>query len=62
MVISSGTLTPQRNRTPAFVDPYYMSGKGLITKSKTLARLNKSETLNDSRIAVAVLQGSTSQI
>lgn len=61
MVISSMTITPQRNRKLAFVGPYYMSGKGLITKAQTLARLQKSEALNDSRITVAVLQGSTSQ-
>lgn len=61
MVISSVTITPQRNRKLAFVGPYYMSGKGLITKTQTLPRLQKSEALNDSRLTVAVLQGSTSQ-
>lgn len=61
MVISSMTITPQRNRKLAFVGPYYMSGKGLITKKQTLSRLQKSEALNDSRITLAVLQGSTSQ-
>ncbi len=61
MVISSMTITPQRNRKLAFVGPYYMSGKGLITKTKTLPQLQKSAALNDSRMTVAVLQGSTSQ-
>jgi len=56
MVISSMTITPQRNRKLAFVGPYYMSGKGLITKKQTLSRLQKSEALNDSRITVAVLR------
>jgi len=61
MVISSVTITPQRNRTLAFVGPYYMSGKGLLTKSKTLAKLRTPEAMNDSNIAVAVLKDSTSQ-
>ena len=61
MVISSMTITPQRNRKLAFVGPYYMSGKGLITKSQALSRLQKPADLNDSRITIAVLQGSSSQ-
>lgn len=61
MVISSMTITPQRNRTLAFVGPYYMSGKGLITKSKTLAKLQSTGAMNDSSMSVAVLKDSTSQ-
>jgi len=61
MVISSMTITPQRNRKLAFVGPYYMSGKGLITKSKNLARLQNPEAMNDSKVTVAVLKDSTSQ-
>ena len=61
MVISSMTITPQRNRKLAFVGPYYMSGKGLLTKRKNLAKLQKPEAMNDSSISVAVLKDSTSQ-
>ncbi len=61
MIISSMTITPQRNRKLAFVGPYYMSGKGLLTKSKNLSSMQKSNALNDSRFSVAVLKDSTSQ-
>ncbi len=61
MIISSMTITPQRNRKLAFVGPYYMSGKGLLTKSKNLARMQKPGALNDSSFSVAVLKDSTSQ-
>jgi polar amino acid transport system substrate-binding protein len=61
MVISSMTITPQRNRKLAFVGPYYMSGKGILTKTKTLAKLQKPEAMNNSSITVAVLKDSTSQ-
>lgn len=61
MVISSVTITPQRNRKLAFVVPYYMSGKGLLTKTKTLAKLQNPEAINDNNITVAVLKDSTSQ-
>jgi len=61
MVISSMTITPQRNRKLAFVGPYYMSGKGLLTKRKNLAKLQKPEAMNDSSLSVAVLKDSTSQ-
>jgi polar amino acid transport system substrate-binding protein len=61
MVISSMTITPQCNRELAFVGSYYMSGKGLITKSKSLAKLQKPEALNDSTMSGAVLKDSTSQ-
>jgi polar amino acid transport system substrate-binding protein len=61
LVISSMTITPQRNRELAFVGPYYMSGKGIITKSKTLSKLQNPNALNDSTMTVAVLKDSTSQ-
>ena len=61
MILSSMTITPQRNRKLAFVGPYYMSGKGLLTKSKNLKNMQKPEALNDSGISIAVLKDSTSQ-
>jgi len=32
MILSGMTMTPQRNLKVAFVGPYYISGKGLLTK------------------------------
>ena len=34
LVISSMTITPIRNRQVAFIGPYYVSGKGILTKKK----------------------------
>ena len=41
MVVSSMTMTLERNRKVAFVGPYYVSGKGILTKTQTIAALSK---------------------
>ncbi|UXX80237.1 transporter substrate-binding domain-containing protein [Reichenbachiella carrageenanivorans] len=62
MVMSGMTITPERNLKVAFVGPYMVSGKSILTKSSILARAESTEELNEgSRISVAVLEGSTSQ-
>ena len=61
MVLSSMTMTLQRNRKVAFVGPYYASGKGILTKSKNVAALEGREALNESGFTIAVLKDSTSQ-
>jgi len=61
MVLSSMTMTLQRNRKVAFVGPYYASGKGILTKSKNVAALEGREALNESEFTIAVLKDSTSQ-
>ena len=62
MVISSVTITPERNMQVAFVGPYYISGKSILTKSKTLSSLNSTDQINQSSFTFAALAGSTSQI
>ncbi|MGD8471501.1 MAG: transporter substrate-binding domain-containing protein, partial [Desulfobacteraceae bacterium] len=37
MILSSMTMTPERNLKVAFIGPYYISGKGLLTKTQTIA-------------------------
>jgi polar amino acid transport system substrate-binding protein len=61
MVMSGMTITPDRNLKVAFVGPYYISGKGVITKTRTVAALQNAEGLNRSKFRVAALKGSTSQ-
>jgi polar amino acid transport system substrate-binding protein len=61
MVVSGLTMTPKRNRTIAFVGPYYVSGKGILGKSSKYAQLQQAEGLNAPDVTVAVLKGSTSQ-
>lgn len=62
MVMSGMTITPERNLKVAFVGPYMVSGKSILTKSSLLARTQTTQELNEgSRISIAVLEGSTSQ-
>lgn len=61
MALSSITMTPKRNLSVAFVGPYFISGKALLTKSETLAAAKKGAELNRNSLKLAALKGSTSQ-
>ena len=60
MIVSGMTMTPDRNLKVAFVGPYYISGKGILTKLKSLELLKK-DGVNSEKFKVATLKGSTSQ-
>lgn len=62
MVLSGVGMTPERNLKVAFVGPYYVSGKGLLTKSKKIAILKDLTEINTPDYTLAVLKGSTSQL
>ena len=61
MILSSMTMTPERNLKVAFIGPYYISGKGMLTKTQTIATLQAAEGLNDPKFKLATLKDSTSQ-
>jgi len=61
MVISSMTMTLGRNLKVAFVGPYYVSGKGILTKTGSIAALKETDGLNKPQFKVAALKNSTSQ-
>jgi len=61
MVISGVTITPGRNRSIAFVGPYYVSGKGILAKAARFAELQDANGLNAPEVTVATLKNSTSQ-
>ena len=61
MVLSSMTMTLERNRKVAFVGPYYISGKGILTKTQTIAALQQADGMNNPDFKVAALNNSTSQ-
>jgi len=61
MVISSMTMTMERNSKVAFVGPYYVSGKGILTKTTHTAALQQGDGLNTAGYRVAALRNSTSQ-
>jgi len=61
VVMSGMTMTPQRNLRTAFVGPYMVSGKSILTKSKTIAAASEAEDIDRENMKVVALQGSTSQ-
>ena len=62
IVISGMTITTKRNMKVIFVGPYYVSGKGILTKRKTIAMMEDPNDMNKSNFKVVALKGSTSQI
>ena len=61
MILSGMTMTSERNLKVAFIGPYYISGKGMLTKTQTIATLQAAESLNDPQFKLAALKASTSQ-
>jgi polar amino acid transport system substrate-binding protein len=62
VVLSGMTITPARNLKVAFVGPYYVSGKSILTKTATLAAAKHVSHINTPATVLAALRGSTSQL
>ena len=60
-VMSGMTMTLERNMRAAFVGPYIVSGKSILTKDETLARIEEAEELDQSQLKLVALDKSTSQ-
>jgi polar amino acid transport system substrate-binding protein len=61
LVMSGMTITPERNAKTAFVGPYYLSGKSILTRSTSLAQAEGIGDLDQADLKLAALEGSTSQ-
>ena len=61
LVVSGMTITPERNARVAFVGPYLISGKSVLTKSEHIANVESSAALDDPERTYAALAGSTSE-
>jgi polar amino acid transport system substrate-binding protein len=61
IVMSGMTMTPARNLRFAFVGPYMVSGKSILTTSVALSRAEAAEDIDQSQVRMAALKGSTSQ-
>jgi polar amino acid transport system substrate-binding protein len=61
MVLSSMTITPARNLKFAFVGPYFVSGKSILTKQKNAESMNEISKINNPDYTLTALKGSTSQ-
>jgi polar amino acid transport system substrate-binding protein len=62
IVLSGMTITPKRNLKVAFVGPYFLSGKCVLTKDKALAEADDASDINRPEIKLAALKGSTSEL
>jgi polar amino acid transport system substrate-binding protein len=60
MVISGLTITPERNLKVAFVGPYHITGKALLTKFKSMVASEDTSKLNSQAFAYTALESSTS--
>lgn len=60
-VISGMTMTPERNLEVAFVGPYFVSGKSVLAKAKTIKAIDETADLDNPNMRLAVLAGSTSE-
>jgi len=61
LVLSGVTMTLKRNLKVAFVGPYYVSGKAVLTKAQTIANASSPDDLNRPEITFAALKNSTSK-
>jgi len=61
LILSGMTMLPERNLKVAFVGPYFISGKGILTKAKHIAAFESASGLNQPDFKVAALKNSTSQ-
>jgi polar amino acid transport system substrate-binding protein len=60
MAMSGVAITPERNLRVAFVGPYFVSGKSLLSKSKRILSVQTPGELDRSDLRIAALAGSTS--
>ena len=61
VVLSNMTMTTERNTRVAFVGPYLISGKAVLTRSAELAEADEPADLDVPALKVAALRGSTSE-
>jgi polar amino acid transport system substrate-binding protein len=62
MVLSAMTITPARNLKVAFVGPYFISGKSILTKQAIMESMSEPARVNNPDKVLVALKGSTSQI
>ena len=61
VVMSGMTMTAARAADVSFVGPYQLSGKSILTKSRTLAQAEEVEDINEANLTMSALESSTSQ-
>lgn len=61
LVMSGMTITAQRSSKAAFVGPYFLSGKSILTTSTQLAQAEGTGALDQPDLTLVALGGSTSE-
>jgi polar amino acid transport system substrate-binding protein len=61
MVLSGMTITPARNLKVAFVGPYIVTGKSILTKQTAVESMSEVAQINKPERVLVALKGSTSQ-
>lgn len=61
LAMSGIGITPHRNLRVAFVGPYFVSGKSLLSRSEELLAIEAPGELNRPELRIAALAGSTSE-
>lgn len=61
LVMSGMTANLPRNMRVPFVGPYFVSGKSILTKSDTMAKIQETGEINVENLRIAALRGSTSE-
>jgi polar amino acid transport system substrate-binding protein len=61
VVMSGMAITAERSLKAAFVGPYVLSGKSILTNSKALAAAREAGEINRAELKLAALAGSTSE-
>lgn len=61
MVLSGMTITPARNLKVAFVGPYIVTGKSILTKQAAVESMSEVALINKPDRVLVALKGSTSQ-
>lgn len=60
MVISGMVITPQNNLQAAFVGPYHIGGKAMLTRFNSMAAFEAMSALNSEAFAFTAVDGSAS--
>jgi polar amino acid transport system substrate-binding protein len=62
MILSGMTITPARNVKVAFVGPYLIAGKSILTKKTIIESMAEPSKINNPDKVLVALKGSTSQV
>ena len=61
VIMSGMTITTERNMGAAFIGPYMVSGKSILTKTANLEKLDEQAEIDNEAVTLVALKGSTSE-